>query len=157
MDVFGYCYFGGYTNGARENSSDFNVRVMYHLLLYDVATYLDIPGLVLLSADNFVSSFTRYCEICSPEQRIAALKICFSTNVGFQQVITLLQDTALGMFRSMIDGYKKDGKFKEALELMEAVPIAAAKLYSRPSTHEEYGSAEVESDQGETEDEDGEQ
>ncbi|KAH3934697.1 hypothetical protein HBH53_264830 [Parastagonospora nodorum] len=67
-----------------------------------------------------------------------------------------LHDTAIDIFRITIDAYKKENKFKEALELMGAVPMATAKLYSQPPKQEEVVPEDGEdlSEEDESEDED---
>jgi hypothetical protein len=157
MDDFGYCYFGKYDKCERDSSKNFLVQVMYHLLLYDLATCLEMPGLLHLSAAKFVAAFNTYCVDCSVEQRVTLLNQCLSPGIiveyGFEQGTKLVQDTALEVFRGTIDGYKKYGKFKEMLDIMEAVPFAAAKLYSQPWTQEKNEPDAEAAEEDETEDE----
>jgi len=154
IDVLMYCYYGRYDlNRARDLSNDFAVRVLSHLLVYDAAVQFQISDLVVLSGIRFRSEFHAYCQSSTPEGVQAVFRTCFSSG----DVTALMHDTAIEMFGVVIDAYKNGNMFKEALELMGAVPMATAKLYSKPPTQQEDGEEDgedlVEEDDSEDEDE----
>jgi hypothetical protein len=155
IDDFGYCYFGDYNTGERENSDDFTVSVLRHLLVYGSAIELEISGLLVLSTCKYISAFVSYNERRTTEQRVEVLKQCFLPDLGAgfgcAAATTLVQNTAINMFGMMVAECKKNGQFKEALDLMEAVPMAAAELYNQPSTENESAPEEEESEQDLTE------
>ncbi|KAH3974927.1 hypothetical protein HBH98_078550 [Parastagonospora nodorum] len=153
IDVLAYCYYGKYhLNRERDVSDDFALRVLSHLLVHEAAVQFQIPDLVTLSAIRFRSEFWGYCTSCTPEGAQTVFKSCFSSKI----MSKFLHDTAIDIFRITIDAYKKENKFKEALELMGAVPMATAKLYSQPPKQEEVVPEDGEdlSEEDESEDED---
>lgn len=154
IDVLMYCYYGRYDlNRARDLSNDFALRILSHLLVYGAAVQFQISDLIVLSGIRFPSEFHEYCQSSTPEGVQAVFRTCFSSD----DVTELLHDTAIEMFGLVIDAYKKGKMFKEALELMAAVPMATAKLYSQPPKQEENGEEDgedlVEEDDSEDEDE----
>jgi hypothetical protein len=160
-DVFAYCYLNDYNNTVRNSSTDFVTRVLSHLLTHDLAHRFEIPGLVELTSQYFRNAFLWFCANSSPDDVKAALRQCASENFVKESGLTgyglgLLHDVALMAFMHQIGAYKTEGKFREALELMEAVPMATAELYSRPATRREDGRDEEsggESEEGEEDDE----
>ncbi|OAK99400.1 hypothetical protein IQ06DRAFT_356112 [Phaeosphaeriaceae sp. SRC1lsM3a] len=86
-----------------------------------------MAGLVGHSRVQLVAAFVDFDSSSSPEQIQAAVIKCFS-----ELALPILQDVAFESFAEPVKKLKKDGKFKEALDLMEAVPLAAAKLYNCP-------------------------
>jgi hypothetical protein len=160
-DVFAYCYLNDYNNTLRNSSTDFVTRVLSHLLTHDLAHRFEIPGLVELTSQYFRNAFLWFCANSSSDDVKAALRQCASENFVRESGLTgyglgLLHDIALMAFTHQIGAYKTEGKFREALELMEAVPMATAELYSRPATRGEDGRDEEsdgEFEEGEEEDE----
>ncbi|KAH7392231.1 hypothetical protein DE146DRAFT_634392 [Phaeosphaeria sp. MPI-PUGE-AT-0046c] len=147
IDIFAYCYFGRYHN---TKAGDFDVRVLSHLLTLSLAGHLEMPGLVGHSHVHFVAAFVDFDSSSSPEQIQLALTKCFSAEVleekGFSELARhILQDVAFEGFAEQVKKLKQDGKFKEAFDFMEAVPMAAAKLYScRPLYEHEHEESVVE-------------
>jgi hypothetical protein len=122
---------------------------------------LKMPGLIDTSKKMFVSAFVCYSESCSAEELAAALRRCFipdmASEFGNEQPTKLVQEVGLEVFRGAMAAYKKHGQFKEALDLMEAVLMAAASLYSQASTQEENEADEEGIEEDEIEDEDEEE
>lgn len=148
-DVFAFCYLGSYSNTHRDSSTDFDMRVLSHLLTHDLAHRFQIGGLVLLTANNFKNAFLWFCATSTAEDVKRVLQRCASPDFVRESGLTgialgLLHDTALAVFAHQIGVYKTGGKFKEALELMEAVPMATAELYSRPTIRQENAQDEGE-------------
>jgi hypothetical protein len=155
-DVFSYCYPNDYSNTQRNASTDFTTRVLSHLLIHDLANRFEISGLVELSSHYFKKAFLWYCANSTSEDVKSALQQCSSEGFVKESGLTeyalgLLRNIALAAFTNQIGVYKTSGRFKEALELMGAVPLATAYLYSRPSTRED-----TQDDGGESDGEEGE-
>ncbi|KAH6448379.1 hypothetical protein HBI59_086570 [Parastagonospora nodorum] len=131
IDVLAYCYYGKYhLNRERDVSDDFALRVLSHLLVHEAAVQFQIPDLVTLSAIRFRSEFWGYCTSCTPE--------------GAQ---TFLHDTAIDIFRITIDAYKKENKFKEALQppkQEEVVPEDGEDLSEEDESEDEDEVSELE-------------
>ncbi|KAF2821894.1 hypothetical protein CC86DRAFT_470527 [Ophiobolus disseminans] len=155
-DVFAFCYLGDYKNSHRDGSSDFDVRVMSHLLTHDLAHRFQIGGLVELTSCHFKKAFLWYCANSTSEDVKVALQECSAPNFVKDSGLTghalnLLHDTALAAFANQVGAYKTNGRFREALELMEAVPLATAELYSRRSIQAADAEGSQEGDEEEDE------
>jgi hypothetical protein len=115
----------------------FDVRVLSHLVTHTIALQFEIPGLAVLVADSFETAFVQFCTT-SPDDKVeAALKKCFSReflgDCGLgDESVTLLLIVAFSEFKQRVRAYKRDGRFEEALKLMEELPSATAELYSQP-------------------------
>jgi ribosomal protein L12E/L44/L45/RPP1/RPP2 len=162
VDVFSYCYYKAYDFGKRDASDDFELRVLSHLVAHGLAIHFNIPGLRALTWEHFTTSFWSYAQQCPIEKLTAALNECFSPDFvmqsGFdEQAVASIRIEALAIFKHLIEQYKKSAKFKEVLDLIEAVPLAAAKLYSQPPTQNDDAEEDEDEDdeeEGESEDED---
>lgn len=150
-DILAFCYTDDYGNARRNASIDFTTRVLSHLLTHDLAHRFEIGGLVELTSHYFKKAFLWYCANSTSEDVRSALQQCSSSQFVEESGLTshaldLLRDTVLGAFTNQIGAYKTSGRFKEALELMEAVPLATAYLYSRPLVREKDEESDDETD-----------
>lgn len=113
--------------------------MLSHLLTHELAHRFEIPDLVDLTVHYFKKAFLCYCANSTSENVKKALQECSSEDFVKESGLTghalgLLRDMVLAAFTDRIGVYKSGGRFREALELMEAVPLATAYLYSRPKT-----------------------
>jgi hypothetical protein len=133
-DIFAYCYLNTYSPRSRNLSGDFSDSVLSHLLTYTLAHGFDLHGLVELVERCFRAAFAFYCANAEESRVIAALKKCFSPKFTRRPApaLQLLHETALRAFETRLAMHKRNGQFREALALMEAVPLATAEVYSRP-------------------------
>lgn len=104
---------------------------------------------------HFIAAFVEFDSSATTEQVQAALKKCFSSEFledqGLsEQALRILREVAFEGFAELVGKMKREERFREALELMEEVPGAPAKLYSCGSLGKHGGgNGRGEGDEGE--------
>jgi hypothetical protein len=141
-DIFTYCYLSNYTNWVRDTSTDFHVRVLSHLLTFSLALKFEIPGLVALVEHRFQEAFTWYVENMDKDKVVEAFRLCISEDFVRESglvgaTLALLHDTALTVFRGVVEQYKGKEEWTEMVQLMESVPWAVVEMYRRSIVGEE--------------------
>jgi len=157
IDIFAYCYLGTYNSHICDTGTTFDVRVLSHLITHTIALLLEMPGLAALVEEHFKAAFAQYCTSSADGAVEAALKHYFSRvfldNCWLgDDSATLLVTVAFKEFKRRVEAYKKEGRVMQVLQLMDAIPNAAAEMYGQ-TTRETGGEREaVESKQFEEQD-----